>query len=92
MATMVLLLWACTRVRLPLPVWAYTIVVRVLMLLPDTVTARPRFLYTAFPLLIGAAAWWPDDDRLDAWAYTLTICGAGLVTVVTLYGGFGAIP
>jgi hypothetical protein len=92
MVTMILLLWACVKVRLPIPVWTYTLVVLVLMLLPDTVTARPRFLYTAFPLLIGAAAWWPDDDRVDGWAYTLTICGAGLVTVVTLYGGFGAIP
>ena len=33
------------------------------MLLPDTVTARPRFLFTAFPLLIAVAAVWPDDDE-----------------------------
>ena len=33
---------------------AYIVGVLVLMLLPKTVTARPRFLYTAFPLLIPA--------------------------------------
>ena len=42
---------------------AYIAVVLALMLLPATVTARPRFLFTAFPLFISAAAWWPRQDR-----------------------------
>ena len=33
-----------------------------LMLVTQTVTARPRFLITAFPLLIAVAAWWPRHD------------------------------
>ena len=44
---------------------AYIAVVVALMLLPATVTARPRFLFTAFPLFISAAAWWPRRDRAD---------------------------
>ena len=52
-----ILVYMAYRKRLPWPVAAYTFVVLVLMLSPSTVTARPRFLYTAFPLLISAAAW-----------------------------------
>ena len=51
------------------------------MLLPSTVTARPRFMYTAFPLLISCAAWM-GDDRHDAWAVVDAMSAAGL----------GAIP
>ena len=61
------------------------------MLLPATVTARPRFLYTAFPVLIAAAAIWPDDQE-DWWALGLALCGAGLVAVTALYGLYAAIP
>ena len=50
---------------------AYTLVVIALMLLPSTVTARPRFLYTAFPLLIAVAAVWPDDEE-QWWALGLS--------------------
>jgi hypothetical protein len=55
------------------------------------VTARPRFLYTAFPLLIAIAALWPKDDD-EAWPLLLAACGAGLVAVTALYGVLGAIP
>jgi len=61
------------------------------MLLPATVTARPRFLYTAFPALIGVAAIWPDDNE-DWWALLLAVCSAGLVAVTALYGLYAAIP
>ena len=70
---------------------AYIAVVIALMLLPATVTARPRFLFTAFPLFISAAAWWPRRDRA-IWDLMLVACGAGLVALTTLYGVFGAIP
>lgn len=85
---MLVALW---KARLPAPTVAYTLVVVGLMLLPATVTARPRFLITAFPLLIAVAAVWPEKDR-DWWAMLLAVCGAGLVGVVTTYGLFAAIP
>ena len=84
-------LWALFRAKLPAPIVAYTLVVIALMLLPSTVTARPRFLYTAFPLLIAAAAVWPDDEE-QWWALGLSLCGAGLVAVTALYGLHAAIP
>ncbi len=83
--------WALAKAKLPAPIVAYTVVVLGLMLLPSTVTARPRFLFTAFPLLIAAAAIWPDDDH-EWWALGLSLCGAGLVAVTALYGLHAAIP
>ncbi len=67
------------------------------MLMPETVTARPRFLYTAFPLLISLAAWIPDERRgrvdwRDVWTLILAAGAAGLVALTGLYGSFGAIP
>ena len=84
-------LWALYRAKLPLPVVAYSVVVIALMLYPATVTARPRFLYTAFPVLIAAAAIWPDDDE-QWWGIGLALCSAGLVSVTALYGLYAAIP
>jgi hypothetical protein len=76
---------ALRRARLPAPLVAYTLASVVLMLLPATITARPRFLTTAFPLAIAAAVVWPGRRR-DAWSYVTTVCGAGLVTLAALYG------
>jgi hypothetical protein len=84
-------LWCLWRRRLPWPIVAYIAVVLALMLLPATVTARPRFLYTAFPLLISVAAWWPRKDRVG-WDLMMVACGAGLTALTTLYAVFGAIP
>ncbi len=84
-------LWCLWRRRLPWPIVAYIAVVVALMLLPATVTARPRFLYTAFPLLISVAAWWPRKDRIG-WDLMMVACGAGLTALTTLYAVFGAIP
>jgi hypothetical protein len=90
------------NVRLPLILASYSAVVIALMLIPETVTARPRFLFTAFPLFIAVGAWWPEpDDDPDhhraswdraGWDLTLVLSGAGLATVTGLYGVFGAIP
>jgi hypothetical protein len=91
LAALLLGLWCLWRKHLPLPMVAYTAVIIVLMLLPATVTARPRFLFTAFPLFISAAAWWPRRDRA-IWDLMLVTCGAGLVALTTLYGVYGAIP
>jgi Gpi18-like mannosyltransferase len=90
-AAMLWMLWALWKVRLPAPMVAYTAVVLVLMLMPATVTARPRFLFTAFPLFIAFGAWWPERRR-DAWGMVMAGCGAGLVAVTAVYGSFGAIP
>lgn len=92
----VVLLWFLWQHRLPPAVTAYVVVVLALMLLPATVTARPRFLYTAFPLLISAGVWFERRDRTnpdsDAWPLSLAACSAGLVGLVGLFGVFGAIP
>jgi hypothetical protein len=56
-AAMLFGLWATWKRPLPLPVTVYTIGILALMLLPQTVTARPRFLFTAFPLLIWSSAY-----------------------------------
>ena len=101
---MVVLLYMAWKKRLPLPILTYSLVVLVLMLAPSTVTARPRFLYTAFPLLISAAAWIRDleiahehdSEELSSghelWTVVLALCAAGIVTLTGLYGVFGAIP
>ena len=58
------------------------------MLLPATVTARPRFVFTAFPLFIPVAAWWPRHDRAG-WDLVMLASGAGLAALTGLYGVFG---
>lgn len=90
-AAMLVMIWASVRVRLPWPWLVYSAAVLALMLMPSTVTARPRFLYTAFPLLIGVAAWWPEKWTKQ-WSWLMVACGGGLVLLPVLYGGFAAIP
>jgi hypothetical protein len=88
---MALLLWMAWRYRPTWPMSAYVAAVLFLMLMPSTVTARPRFLYTAFPLLITAAVWF--QRRGSAWwPYAIGACSAGLVGLTALYGVLGAIP
>ena len=93
-ATIILLILAW-KAKLPWTLHAYSWAIIALMLVPATVTARPRFLYTAFPLLIGAAKWY-DEHRRDRdetlWPMTMAACGAGLAALAGLYGSFGAIP
>jgi hypothetical protein len=102
MIALVGMAYCAWRRPLPWPMVAYSAVVVALMLLPETVTARPRFLFTAFPLFLAVAAWWPtpdaDPDHHRAswdragWDFTLVLCGAGLAALTGLYGVFGAIP
>jgi Gpi18-like mannosyltransferase len=77
--------------RLPAPMVAYTMVILVLMLLPETVTARPRFLFTAFPLVIPVAALLPRKSPI-LWQMLMVGCGIGLVGLTVLYVVHGAIP
>lgn len=92
-AATVALVWMSWRAKLPWVLTVYSWCVLALMLAPATVTARPRFLYTAFPLLIGAAKWYErrrNDEML--WPMTMAVSGAGLAALTGLYGVFGAIP
>ena len=93
-AATVALVWMAWQARLPWVLTAYSWCVLALMLAPATVTARPRFLYTAFPLLIGAARWYERRRRTDEvlWPMTMAASGAGLAALTGLYGVFGAIP
>ena len=77
--------------RVPAMYIAYSAVVIALMLLPATVTARPRFLFTAFPLLIPAARLLRDDDD-KWWPIVVLVMATGLVAVTGMYGVRAAIP
>lgn len=91
-ATIFLLYLAWRHHRLPLPAAAYSAVIIALMLLPATVTARPRFLFTAFPLLISCAVWLDHPRRREWWPYIVGLCFAGLTALTGVYGVYGAIP
>jgi 4-amino-4-deoxy-L-arabinose transferase-like glycosyltransferase len=102
MAALAFMVFCAWKVRMPWILVAFCAVVVGLMLIPETVTARPRFLFTAFPFFIAVAAWWPepsgDQDHHRAsweyagWDFTLVVCGAGLATLTGLYAAFGVIP
>lgn len=92
--TTIVLVTLSWKVRLPWVLTAYSWAILALMLVPATVTARPRFLFTAFPLLIGAAQWYELRRERDELILPSTVaaCGAGLAALTGLYGVFGAIP
>lgn len=101
-AALVGMIYCAWRVRLHWVLVAFCAVVVALMLIPETVTARPRFLFTAFPFFIAVAAWWPEprtelEQRRASWEYagwdlTLVACGAGLAALTGLFAVFGVIP
>ena len=91
MAAMFAALWFLRRHRIPATYVTYSAVILALMLLPATVTARPRFLFTAFPLLIPVARALRDDED-KWWPVTTLLMATGLVTVTAMYVVFGAIP
>lgn len=97
-AVIVIGLVAARRIRLHLTVTAYTLGVVALMLTPATVTARPRFVFAAFGLLIAIAIWWvrngPSDParRRSVELVVIGASSAGLVMVTGIYGLLGAIP
>jgi Gpi18-like mannosyltransferase len=84
-------LLALRNKRLPAPMVAYVVVILALMLLPETITARPRFLFSAFPLVIPVAAWLPRRSPM-LWQMLMVGCGIGLVGLTVLYVVHGAIP
>ena len=91
MFAMILALIALWKFRMPAMYTAYTAVVLALMLIPATVTARPRFLFTAFPLIFPVARALRDDDD-KWWPIVILIFATGLVTVTGMYGVRAAIP
>ncbi len=91
-------LWSMRKARLhPIVSW-YTIGVVGLMVSASTTTPRPRFLLTAFGLLIAISAYWTQRSprsRDASRVIELVVagcCGAALVTVTAIYGLLGAIP
>ena len=91
MVAMIIALYFLYKYRLPLMYLAYSAVILGLMLIPATVTARPRFLYTAFPLIFPVARALRDDDD-KWWPIVVLVLATGLVAVTGIYGVRGAIP
>ena len=60
-------LFCSIRVRLPWPMLAYVAVIAVLMIGPDTVSARPRFVFTAFPLVARRSPRGGRSRPREAW-------------------------
>ncbi|MEI6198912.1 MAG: mannosyltransferase family protein [Actinomycetota bacterium] len=90
-AAMVISLYLARKYKMNLIYWSYTAVVLALMLIPATVTARPRFLFTAFPLFFPVARALRDEDE-TWWPIVVMVMIGGLVTVTGIYGVHGAIP
>lgn len=84
-------LFCSIRKRLPWLMLAYVAVVAGLMLSTKVVEPRPRFVFTAFPLVIGVAAWWPRRFR-GAWDGVVVLSAGSLVAVAMLYASFAALP
>ncbi|MDQ3543900.1 MAG: glycosyltransferase family 39 protein [Actinomycetota bacterium] len=83
--------FCAVRKRLPWPMVTYVAVIGVMMVGPGIVSARPRFVWTAFPLAIAVAAWWPRKNRY-AWDGLVVACAGSLVAFTVLYGGWAMIP
>ena len=84
-------LYMARKYKMNLIYWSYTAVILGLMLIPATVTARPRFLFTAFPLFFPVARALRDDED-KWWPLVVVVMIGGLVTVMGIYGVRGAIP
>ena len=88
---MIISLVLARKYKMSLVYWSYTVVVLGLMLVPATVTARPRFLFTAFPLFFPVARALRDEDE-RWWPLVIMVFIGGLITVTGIYGVRGAIP
>lgn len=82
---------ALFRSRLPAYAVIYVAVITILMFLPETVTARPRFVYSAFPLMVAVAAAWPKRWRDELWGIFLALCGSSLFGLSVLYGLYAVV-
>jgi Mannosyltransferase (PIG-V) len=79
--TLVLLI----RARPPAPVLVYTIGVVLLALMSETLGARPRFVLTAFPLVVAPARWLRGNGFAIAVACSATVLGSfTIISVASL--------
>jgi hypothetical protein len=76
--TLVLLI----RARPPGPVLVYAIGVIVLALVSETLGARPRFVLTAFPLVVAPGRWLRGNGYAVALACSATLLGSFTVISV----------
>ena len=79
LVVLVLALIAMIRWRPPAILWGYTLAVLAPSLLSQTLGARPRFLFTAFPLIV-AIAWWARG----VWFSAVLACSAVLLALTTI--------
>jgi hypothetical protein len=84
-------LWCAVRKRVPLTWLVFSAGIGFFMLTPTIVSARPRFVWTAFPLAIAAAAWWPSGRR-RSWDTLVVLNAAALVGFTVMYAGWVIIP
>lgn len=84
-------LWCAVRTRIPLTWLVYSAAIGFFMLTPTIVSARPRFVWTAFPLAIATAAWWPRGRR-RSWDVLVVLNAGALVAFTVMYGGWVMIP
>jgi hypothetical protein len=82
---------ALFRSRLPTYAVVYVAAISFMMILPETVTARPRFVYSAFPLIVAVAAAWPKRWNDELWGTFLALCGAALFGLSVLYGLYAVV-
>jgi hypothetical protein len=69
----------------------YCVVIAVMMLGSDNLTARPRLVLAAFPLAIAVAAWWPRRRHL-AFGGLVLLSTSVLVGYSLVYAAYGAVP
>lgn len=84
-------LTALWRARLPAYAATYSLAISLIMLLPETVTARPRFVYSAFPLIVAVVVAWPKRWNHDLWMLLMALCGAALFGLSVLYGLYAVV-
>ena len=84
-------LWCAVRKRVPLTWLVFSAGIGFFMLTPTIVSARPRFVWTAFPLAIAVAAWWPSGRR-RSWDALVVLNAGALVAFTVMYAGWVMIP
>ncbi|WP_116998534.1 hypothetical protein [Desertimonas flava] len=90
-ASLVAGLYCAVRRRIPAPMIVYCVVIAVMMLGSDNLTARPRLVLAAFPLAIAVAAWWPRRRHL-AFGGLVLLSTSVLVGYSLVYAAYGAVP
>lgn len=83
--------YCAVRMRIPLPMLAYVAGVAALMVMPATVSARPRFVFAAFPLVFGVAAWLPRRRRY-LFEGVVVLSAGSMVVFTMIYGSYAVIP